>query len=469
MKKHSITMALTIAMGILFLPCNVSANQRPLISIVNYGAVPNDNKCDDVAIQKAMNKASKVNGTVYIPKGTWYLSKTLLISSNTAVNADSQAVIKRHPDYYFINLIRSKDNAQGYSGTSNISIIGGTWDGNNFSHLDTARNLFYFYHGKNILIKNINIKNVVGNHFIELSAVQNAVINNCTFSNYQKCKVAGSSSTSEAIQLDYANKDSSSCSYPYDNTACNNITISNNTFKNCLSGIGSHHPEAAHTNITIVNNYFENIGNTCLNLANMKKVKILNNRASNVVRFVSAWGGSTGYFCQNTVKANNESTIRNTYDFINSSFKINKDNILSSNQNAIKSSNSTITIQYCSISNVAHNGIYIPKNGSKLYAKKNKINNCGKSAVHLINNQKYKASFIDNSFSKNKAYGFFIENSKAKVYRNHALYNKKADIYFDNKSTGSIMKNAITRKNSLKYKKKKVTVKSNLFKKNLKK
>ena len=465
MKKHSIIAAFTIALGILFFPHNVSASKRPTVNIVNYGAVPNDSKCDDAAIQKALDKASKINGTVYIPKGTWYLSKTLLISSNTVVNADSHAVIKRHSNYYFRNIMRSKSNAGGYSGTSNISIIGGTWDGNNFNHLDTARNLFYFYHGKNILIKNINIKNVVGNHFIELAAVQNAVITNCTFSNYQKCSASGSSSTSEAIQLDYASKSTSSCSYPYDNTACNTISITNNTFRNCLSGIGTHHAAVAHYNITIANNNFENIRNTCLNLANMKKVKSLNNRASNVVRFVSAWGGSTGYFFQNTVNANNRSTIRNTYDFSNSSIKINKDNILSSNQNAIKSSNSTITIQYCSISNVAHNGIYIPKNGSKLYAKKNKISNCGKSAVHLINNQKYKASFVDNSFSKNKVYGFFIEKSKAKVYRNYALFNKKADIFFDSKSTGSIKKNTVTRKSSLKYKKKTVTVKSNRCKK----
>ena len=121
---------------------------------------------------------------------------------------------------------------------------------------------------------------------------------------------------------------------------------------------------------------------------------------------------------------------------------------------------------FSKISNVPlHIWIWYCCGFSSGHAKKNKISNCGKSAVHLINNQKYKASFVDNSFSKNKVYGFFIEKSKAKVYRNYALFNKKADIFFDSKSTGSIKKNTVTRKSSLKYKKKTVTVKSNRCKK----
>ena len=68
MKKHSIIAAFTIALGILFFPHNVSASKRPTVNIVNYGAVPNDSKCDDAAIQKALDKSSKINGTVYVPK-----------------------------------------------------------------------------------------------------------------------------------------------------------------------------------------------------------------------------------------------------------------------------------------------------------------------------------------------------------------------------------------------------------------
>jgi polygalacturonase len=91
------------------------------INVRDYGAVGDGTHNDTSAIQSALDSGAN---NVVIPAGTYSINQTLLIGSNTTVQADPNAMIRLANGANTL-LINNRPNA------SNITLQGGIWDGNN--------------------------------------------------------------------------------------------------------------------------------------------------------------------------------------------------------------------------------------------------------------------------------------------------------------------------------------------------
>lgn len=228
-----------------------------------YGVNGIDKKDDTAAIQYLLDMANPEDHiTIVFPKGTYYISKTLLIQSNTTLQLHPQAVICRSKDGISKNMLRTVDSKKNsgrigkYNLAKNITIQGGTWHGGNISLSKKNCNLIYIGHSQNIVIRDATIKNYHGSHAIEFAGVKNATVKNCKFTGfrYDQRKFA-----SEAIQIDVCHKIGDvhwTSGFKADKTPCKNIKIYNNTFIDCPRAVGSHNVLRGHysKNIIIANN-----------------------------------------------------------------------------------------------------------------------------------------------------------------------------------------------------------------------
>ncbi|MDE6759072.1 MAG: right-handed parallel beta-helix repeat-containing protein [Lachnospiraceae bacterium] len=247
----------------LLSPINVFAKTY-YYNVTDYGADGSDRKDDTSAIQKLLDEATE-NDTIVIkfPAGTYYISRPLYIQSNTKLQLNSKATIRRSNHGLGHNMLRTSDASHvstgypGYTLAHNITITGGTWDGGDISKAKQTSNLIYIGHSSNVTISNATIKNCYGAHSVEFAGVKNGTVKNCNFYGF---RYDSDRFTSEAIQIDVCYKDRSSGKwtpgFELDKTACTNILIENNTIKDYPRGIGAHHVLKGHysTNITIRNN-----------------------------------------------------------------------------------------------------------------------------------------------------------------------------------------------------------------------
>lgn len=218
------------------------------------------------AIQKALDEAAK-KGTkkkpalVSIPKGTYYISKPLVIGSNTTLSLSKNTVMKKTGNPIPLYMLMSKVGTKGgYKETENITVTGGKWDEEYKKYNDKwGGTQFFFVHTTNLKIKNIEFCNNFATHFIELGGVNKVTISGCTFHGF---KYASDNKIKECIQLDVNhNSDMMSGAGVYDDSSCNNVTIKDNEFYDYPRAIGSHVAVDGvyHQNITISDNYFHDI------------------------------------------------------------------------------------------------------------------------------------------------------------------------------------------------------------------
>lgn len=109
-----------------------------MINIKDFGSTGNGITDDTAYIQKAFDQG----GEIYIPEGDYRITKTLLVKSNTTINAQGKARLfmcgdtpKKRNDF----LISNSDTENG---NCNIKITGGIWDGNNQGKYNTKPDLF---------------------------------------------------------------------------------------------------------------------------------------------------------------------------------------------------------------------------------------------------------------------------------------------------------------------------------------
>lgn len=424
-----------------------------------YGANGSDMLDDTKAIQKALNlrKNSKDTSilTVKIPAGTYYISQQLHIYSNTTLSLDKDAIIVRSDDTKRM-LIGGFTNSTigGYGQLENVTITGGTWDGNN-QDSDHAVNLMYMWHGRNVHIYNTTIREVCGSHFIELAAIKNARIENVTFQDFvyytgegyqyiynnisTSDDVSGTkepivkrvSIRSEAIQLEYPGPDNSKTALPYDNTPCRNIIVTGCTFQNCLSGVGNHHPEISTPNIIISNNTFKNMGASCVNLSSMTGVEVSGNTATNVRAFLYSTGETEAEITNNTITYGFESVdpeIEQDMFYIvdNTDIKINDNKIYGCGKRAIfDAGGSTISItnnliDLSSIRAPGRNAVQLgAKKGSNVTVDKNTIIKSDMSGIWISDSS---GSITNNTISDSISEGGsgirVLNNSKLNISGN---------------------------------------------------
>lgn len=369
-----------------------------------------------------------------VPKGTYYIDKSLVIYSNTKLHLDDSATIKRSSnfldktyddtigDYVYGPMLKNYQNTEdvldgyGYDYSNNITIEGGTWNGGAGKAGTTSEkpgNLFQIYCATEVTIQKVKLRSVCGLHHIRLASVQDAKISNVAFSEFVYYKWAdydgiesgmeddsdlnaGASITSEALQLD---------NYSATNI-CNEIEVTGCTFQDVLSGVGNHRSKVGGSiskigaeNIKITNNTFQNVANTCINLYDFGAVDISGNTAQNVRSFARVYKGKDCVISNNNIAA---LTSGNQYDV----FRI--------------------------------------SNGAKLTVTGNTISGAGNTAVKV--ESKSTADITANTFKGAISYNAVgVENSTANVGRNTFTEGSIGNIavYFIG-SKGSISNNTIS-------------------------
>ncbi len=434
----------------LAIPFTVRANDNE-INVRDCGANGSDSMNDYSAIQAALNRARGSNGqaTVVIPAGTYYLdNNSLRISSNTTLIADGATIIFRGGSRDIPMLVNDEDSqvssasAGGYNHASNITVQGGTWDGN--AKATAPANIFHFSHASNITITGATLKNCCGTHFIEFAGVKDSKITNCTFKDFikksgvsyktsdptasLKTNDAGEVSiVSEAVQLDFCEQKTSSGSPPFDGTVSKNIEVSGCTFINCLSGIGNHHHERSSSDWTFKDNTFTNISYSCFNIENTDNITISGNKATSAFCFVQMKDTNA----KNIVISDNE--VKNDKRSTYMGFKINdskgvtiKNNKISGYNYGILAMGSDITVTGNTVTDCNLFGIrFTDGSNSSGGIKNNTVSDITEVGIGVLG---FKGDIIGNTTTKFGFYGIRATGSSTGTIKDN-IYDQSYSIY----------------------------------------
>jgi parallel beta-helix repeat protein len=256
------------------------------INVKTLGAMGDGISNDGPILQKALDLAfSRGGGTVLVPDGYYLIGSQLLIKRNVQLILHQNARMLRgfvrgsFLANYPSNADTLTDPTDSYSGHGNITIEGGTWDGNVLSGPDsTSYNMFAFTRGRDITFRNITFKDVKSNHSLDLASLENVLIDNCNFLGYKDATTDQSRDYAEAIQIAPFTKLGSGGTGDFSGKSVKNITIQNCYFGSSgtagmgpvATGIGNHssvHDEYVE-DVKIINNTFE--GMTYAGIRNFK-------------------------------------------------------------------------------------------------------------------------------------------------------------------------------------------------------
>ena len=253
-------------------------------NVVNdLGADNTGNAMTEKQIQQALDAAQENSGQgiftkVVIPKGTYLISSALVVYSDTWIYCEEGVEIKRCISYG--PMLRCDNNGiGGYDGVKNVIVEGGLWNGNTDQWPNTADfSNIRFAHCRNILLKDMHVKNNENGHHMEIGGAADVTVEDCTFTGYTGYR------KKEAIQLDCMNNSRVFAGYaPFDDTSCENVVIKNNLFSGICRGLGSHSATLGiyYTDILIEGNVFENLDDVAMIMYNYKNCTITNNTITN--------------------------------------------------------------------------------------------------------------------------------------------------------------------------------------------
>ncbi len=234
-------------------------------------------------------------GTLIFLPGEYTVTNTLCVPSNTQLLLFDGATIKKSYETgtswmtatrSLFQLVSYTSAAKegiysGYKGEHDINIIGRGNAVIDLNYLNTCA--IMLCHNKNITIKGITFKNMNTNHFIELDASTNVLIEDNTFTGHTD----SSNNNKEAINIDTPDKNTGGFNQlwtSFDCTPNSNITIRNNNFIDLECGVGTHKytEDKAHSNITISNNTFTNCDIFAIQAMNWDNPVIVNNTFDNI-------------------------------------------------------------------------------------------------------------------------------------------------------------------------------------------
>lgn len=279
-----------------------------------YTISPKTKPCDNTVHAEAYNKKTKnywtirsylrkierqKGGTLVLKKGTYKISNTLYVSSNTHVILKDGAVLKKTKTtgskkmpaassmFQFIR--DSKAQKKGvygkHNGEKNITFTGegkATIDlcGLKMGNKDVIG--IIMGHNQNVTIENITFKNMRYGHLIELDASKKVSIKNCTFTGHK----ASGKNNKEAINLDTPDKKRDGFKSEWskkDGTSNNGISITGCTFSNLEVGVGTHQytGNSYHTNVVISNCTFRK-DQTAIRVLNWENATITQNTITDI-------------------------------------------------------------------------------------------------------------------------------------------------------------------------------------------
>ncbi len=449
-----------------------------------------DNADDTGMIQQALDAAqgSEKVVTVKIPSGKFYISRPLVIYSNTTLHLENDTEIIRTDEQHM--MIRSEQNYDigGYDQVHDITIEGGTWNGN-VKDSTILCPLMYYCHGRNITLRDFSVKSVCSRHMVIVAGVDTANISNLKFSDfvlftgedvnkeyYNSVNETGeidvelSMRTMEALHLDAISADglSEAQAYPCDNTVNQNITVENCTFTGGMSGVGSHYMENEKLKgigLTIRNNKFQNVKYTGINVYNQENTLVENNIAEasgELIRVVNSSGNIQGNSAKIREDANESSldlcgikvTKAENLRIAGNTLNGGKHSIWLSNvkgiveKNQIKNAqvnglsildNSDVSIISNTISNSKENAIYIEK--TTTVAKENVLSQNAGNGIALYDTSKAELEKNQIEAAKN---GVLLNNTVGNVQQNTINGSKENGVWILNKSNITVSGNQIT-------------------------
>jgi polygalacturonase len=158
-------------------PINGS-NQTNFYDVVrDYGAVAGEAN-SATKIQNALNAARDAGtGIVYIPAGTYNVQSTLQIFSGTTLYLTPKTVIFRQfPTSPLLANGAYNASYSGYSGQSNIRIVGGIWESRGAAYPIEPAMGISIGHATDVVIQDLTISNIGGYHAIEINSSKNVKI-----------------------------------------------------------------------------------------------------------------------------------------------------------------------------------------------------------------------------------------------------------------------------------------------------
>jgi len=234
-----------------------------------YGAVGDGTTDNGPALQAALDAVNASGGgEIYVPPGTYLLSSglPLRIHANTTLTLSPATTLRRgmNSDSILVNGLTGQALG-GYTGQSNITVRGGTWDANGVAFPTYCTGLS-FGHCSDISVHDTTILDIPGYHAIELNSTSGGRVRNCRLFGLQQ---AGDRTFTEAIQIDTATTGTFPWFGPYDDTPCTDIEISGCTIGASgtvgttawTRGVGSHTAVIGvwHTDVRILGNQFTSL------------------------------------------------------------------------------------------------------------------------------------------------------------------------------------------------------------------
>ena len=261
-----------------------------VLNIKNFGAKGDGVTNDTKAIQSALNFA-KNNGKLrlYIPEGV-YNTTSLRLYKNSYISLHPNAVIKRvgSGGKVFVNGdVGDTGYANGFNGEGNIHFFGGIIDLNTLDapiSRDKGTTAFDLGHAENISFRNIIIVNGQNGHYFQLSSCKDVLFDGCWLGNVRHTNVLYKNF--ELIQIEVASKLSFPTFGSYDGTTSRDITIQNCHFENIIRAVGTHSYLKDKDGVTPLYNNGENI-------------RITNNTFKNSISYVGSFVAFDGVVFEN--------------------------------------------------------------------------------------------------------------------------------------------------------------------------
>jgi hypothetical protein len=235
-------------------------------------------------------------GTLILTKGTYTIPKTLYVPSNVTIRLKNGAKIikgnytgtkKVGPSKTLFQFVKPsislKSGVRGqYAGEKNIAFIG---EGTAIIDLryDKETIGLVIGHNQNIKIQNIQFQNLNSGHFLEVDASKNVLISDNYFLNSKE----SFNGNKEAINLDTPDHITKGWDHPwskYDKTPNQNVTITNNIFRNLDRAIGTHKYSEGkyHERVIIRYNKIDKTRQDAIRVMNWSNAIIENNTINNV-------------------------------------------------------------------------------------------------------------------------------------------------------------------------------------------
>lgn len=233
------------------------------------------------AVDYAKSNHSYAVTTIRVPAGEYNLSSCIHIYSNIRLELTGVTLNFTAATGNMLLLGTAASNMDmreaGYGTRKNISVIGGTWVGNN----SNVSSLIRMAHASNVLFEGCTFSGGGCSHQMEVASIDGFTVKNCTFRDM--ARVTDEDGKKEALQLDMPCATKVFKNVVLDGTPMTNVEITGCTFQNVPRGVGTHSMLVGtyHTNLEISNNTFKDVDGECIIALNYQDCNIRNNWIEN--------------------------------------------------------------------------------------------------------------------------------------------------------------------------------------------